>query len=79
MLKNPEITKVLNTAVDAWAKTHPDQVKLKFRALHLAYAFAVVVFGGICLLAWQEVLGKEGSIGLLGALIGYWFGNRDTP
>src|SRR2546421_11598307 len=43
ILANPEVTKAVNTAVEAWAQTQPDAMKLKFRSLHLGIAFSCLV------------------------------------
>ncbi len=50
-------------------------------ALHMYYSgllFSVILLGVITLMIWHEKLSKEVAAGLLGSLIGYWYG-RDKP
>jgi hypothetical protein len=75
---NPEIVKTIQSAVTGWTQRQPGELKLRFRALHLAYAFCAIVFLGIGLLAWFKVLSGEVTASLLGSLIGYWFGQRQA-
>ncbi len=76
ILKNPEITKAINTTVNAWANTKPEETKLKFRSLHLGFLFSILVLSGIGVLGYLGVIGKEVTGTLLGSLIGYWFGKQ---
>jgi len=78
ILANPEVTKAVNTAVEAWAKTQPDAMKLKFRSLHLGIAFSCLVLLVIATLGYLGVLTKEVTGTLLGALLGYWYGRHQA-
>ena len=78
ILANPEVTKAVNTAVNAWANTQPDVVKLRFRSLHLGIAFSCLVLLVIATLGYLGVLSKELTGTLLGALLGYWYGTRQS-
>jgi hypothetical protein len=78
ILANPEVTKAVNTAVEAWAKTQPDAMKLKFRSLHLGIAFSCLVLLVIATLGYLGVLTKEVTGTLLGALLGYWYGRHQS-
>ena len=42
----------------------------------LGFLFGITIFGGIAVLAWFKVIDEKVSAGLLGTLIGYWFGQR---
>lgn len=74
ILENPEVTRAVNVAVEAWAKSQPELIKLRFRALHLGIAFSCLVIVGIGALVYLSVLSKDVTGSLLGALIGYWYG-----
>jgi hypothetical protein len=78
ILANPEVTKAVNTAVDAWANTQPGAMKLRFRSLHLGIAFSCLVLLVIATLGYLGVLTKEVTGTLLGALLGYWYGTRQS-
>jgi hypothetical protein len=78
ILENPEITKAVNTAVSAWANTRPDEMKLRFRFLHLSLAFNIFVFAAIGSLGYLNVISKDVTGSLLGALIGYWYGKYQS-
>ncbi len=78
ILANPEVTKAVNTAVAAWANTQPDAMKLRFRSLHLGIAFSGLVLLVIATLGYLGVLSKELTGTLLGALLGYWYGTRQS-
>ena len=78
ILENPEITKAINTAVDAWAKTQPDAMKLKFWSMYLGIAFSSLVLIVISVLGYLGVLTKEVTGTLIGALIGYWYGRQQA-
>lgn len=78
ILKNPEVKKAINKAVDTWASMQPEEMKLKFRALHIGVLFSAFIFAGIGYLGWLGVISKEVTAGLLGTLIGYWYGQKTT-
>ncbi len=65
-------------AVGHWIEAHADDVKNKafnqWRNLATSAAFSLLVFGGICVMAWFDKIPKEATVTLLGSLIGYWFG-----
>ena len=78
ILKNPDIVKAINKAVNTWASMQPEAMKFNFRALHLAYLFSAFIFIGVGYLAMLGVISKEVTAGLLGTLIGYWYGQKTT-
>ena len=59
ILANPEVTKAVNTAVDAWANTQPDAMRLRFRSLHLGMAFSALVLLVIAALGYVGVLTRK--------------------
>lgn len=74
ILRNPEITKAINKVIDTWSTNQPGEMGYKFRMLHLSYLFSGVVLLTIASLGWQGVISKEVTAGLIGTLIGYWYG-----
>jgi len=75
-LKKPKIVGAIAKAISAWAGNQPDEIRLRFRALHLAYGFSIFIFIGITVLALLGLISKEVTAGLLGTLVGYWYGQR---
>lgn len=76
ILENPEVTKAINTAVKAWADTRPEEMKLRFRSLHLGLLFGFLVLLVIGYLGYVTVLSKDVTGALIAALIGYWYGRQ---
>jgi hypothetical protein len=76
ILENPEITKAINTAVSAWANVQPEEMKLRFRSLHLGLLFGFLVLLVIGYLGYAGVLSKDVTGALVAALIGYWYGKQ---
>ncbi len=76
ILENPEVTKAINTAVKAWADTRPDEMRLRFRSLHLGLLFGFLVLLVIGYLGYVSVLSKDVTGALIAALIGYWYGRQ---
>jgi hypothetical protein len=76
ILKNPEITKVINTAVEAWRDDKPRDAKFRMHSLYLAIIYGLLVFAGLGLMAHWGALPKEAAGTLIGALIGYMFGKQ---
>jgi len=76
LLRRQEFVDAANKWVDASVKSKPAEILFKRLSLWLAYGFASLVFVGIAVLAWLRVINSEVTAGLLGSLIGYWFGQR---
>jgi len=74
VLKNPEITKALNIAVQAWADIQPKQIQLRFWSMMLGIGFSITVLFVIGFLGYLNVLSKDVTGSLIGGLLGYWFG-----
>ena len=73
-LSKPQVLESILIGAKAWAVNRPEEMKLRFRALHLSIAFALVLFIGIGVMAYVGVLNREVTAGMLGTLIGYWYG-----
>ena len=68
-------------AVANWLNAHatnkPIEQRLHWRAFVIGQLFGIVVFAGILFAGWRHVIGTEATTGLLGSLIGYWYGQRE--
>jgi uncharacterized membrane protein YgcG len=69
-------------AVGNWVNSHSEDIKKKPSVQLFNYGFSLifslVIFGGICVMAWYDKLPKEATATLLGSLIGYWFGRSQA-
>lgn len=74
LIERDKIVDSIGNWVDAHAKAKPDEVKFRQRMLLWGYVFSLLIFGGILLAGWRKIIGPEATTGLLGALIGYWYG-----
>jgi hypothetical protein len=73
---NKEIAKSAAEWISAKAKTVPREPGIVKLSLWLGFLFGLAIFVGICVLAYLQVLDQRVVAGLLGTLIGYWFGQR---
>lgn len=76
VIRNEKLIDVLKESVNAFLRNKPQEASLRLHSLWLGYFFALTVFAGIGILAWLKVLTGEVTAGLLGSVIGYWFGVR---
>ena len=67
-------------ALSRWMESIPEGARKEERLRkHTAYVnmfFGLGIFSGICFLGYVKVLPSDATTGLLGALIGYWYGNQ---
>jgi hypothetical protein len=73
---NRDVAKSASEWISAKAKTVPQEPGIVKLSLWLGFTFGIVIFAGICALAYLNVLDQRVVAGLLGSLIGYWFGQR---
>lgn len=76
LVNSPEFVKSASGFLDALAKNKLEQPKLAKHAFVWGLVFSALVFAGIAVLGWLKVIGAEATTGLLGALIGYWYGRE---
>lgn len=76
VIRNEKLIEVFRESINAFLKNKPKETALKLHSLWLGYFFALALFVGIGVLAWLKVLTGEVTAGLLGSVIGYWFGFR---
>lgn len=67
-------------ALTAWMKSKseisPDESVFRRHYLWGNLGFSTLVFAGILIAGYFKIIPPEGTTGLLGALIGYWYGQR---
>ena len=76
LINKPEVAKSISDFLSALAKNKSEEPKLAKHTFGWGLAFSAFVFAGIGLLGWFKVIGAEATTGLLGALIGYWYGRE---
>ena len=76
LLNKPVILKAIKEGILAWTRNQPHEMKYKFQQMYLSYTLAVVVLVIIVIAGFYGVISKEVTAGLLGSLIGYWYGSR---
>ncbi len=64
-------------AVDEYSKNQPEVLKAHVRLAAWSYVFGFSIFAGVGFLGWIGVLSHETTATILGALIGYWYGQRE--
>lgn len=76
LLNKPEIAKGISEYLNATAKNKSAEPGFATWSLILNLAFSGLIFAGIVILGWYKVISGEATTGLLGALIGYWYGRE---
>ena len=75
------MTKALGIAVTEWsglkAKQLEAQKKVSLRTYYWGLAFSAFVLLFLGALLWHDKISKELAAGLIGSLIGYWFGRHE--
>lgn len=76
LLNEPGIAKSIADLITATAKNKSQQPNLFKTSYGFGLLFGLLIFIGIGVLGWLKVIGAEATTGLLGALIGYWYGRE---
>jgi len=76
LLNEPGIAKSVAEFIAALAKNKSLEPRFIQTSYGIGLLFGLLVFFGIGLLGWLKVIGPEATTGLLGALIGYWYGRE---
>jgi hypothetical protein len=58
------------------AKETEAQRKVTWKAHVLGLVFGALIFGAVCALRWHDKITQELAAGLIGTLIGYWYGHE---
>lgn len=78
LLNEPGIAKSIAEVISTAAKNKSLQPNLAKTSWGLGLLFSLLVFVGIGLLGWLKVIGPEATTGLIGALVGYWYGREKS-
>lgn len=77
VIEKEKVVDAVANWVNAHANIKPKEHSLRWSAFVIGQVFGLVVFAGILLAGWHKIIGAEATTGLLGALIGYWYGQRE--
>lgn len=78
LLKRKELREALKKWIDAKADNIPRDHSYRVQQLWAGWFFSIMVFSGIIALGVFNVIKPEVMIGLLGPLLGYWFGRKSA-
>jgi|HubBroStandDraft_2_1064218.scaffolds.fasta_scaffold26053_5 hypothetical protein len=78
LLNQPEIAKSIGGFINAVAAKKAEEPAIVKTSMVLGLIFSFLIFVGIGVLAWFKIISGEATTGLLGALVGYWFGQRQA-
>jgi hypothetical protein len=76
LLRTKEVAEAVKTWANAAAKSKQDQYPHAVLQAWLSFAFGLSIFLVIAALGWLRVLNGEVTAGLLGSLVGYWYGRH---
>jgi hypothetical protein len=79
LLRTKEVAEAIKKWVEAASTSKAGEYPHARLQAWLAFAFGLVIFLTIGLLGWLKVLSGEVTAGLLGSLVGYWYGRQRTP
>jgi hypothetical protein len=78
LLNKQEIADSLAQVLRAVAKNKSEEPHVAKFTFVVGMAFSAIVFAGVCILGWFKIISAEAVTGLLGALIGYWYGREQS-
>jgi hypothetical protein len=76
LLRTKEVSEAVKRWVDAVSTSKAGEYPHARLQAWLAFAFGLAIFFTIGFLGWLKVLSGEVTAGLLGSLIGYWYGRQ---
>jgi len=78
LIRRKEVREALKKWIDAQAENVPKNHSYRVQLLWSSMLFSLVVFGAIIALGIFKIISPEVMVGLLGPLLGYWFGKRSN-
>jgi hypothetical protein len=78
LLRTKEVAEAIKKWVEAASISKAGEYPHARLQAWLSFAFGLVIFLLIGLLGWLKVLSGEVTAGLLGSLIGYWYGRQKS-
>jgi hypothetical protein len=76
LLRTKEVAEAIKRWIDAASTNKAGEYSHARLQAWLSFAFGLVIFLTIAVLAWLKVLSGEVTAGLLGSLLGYWYGRQ---
>jgi len=77
LLNEKGVVQSISRFIDASAAHLEKRAGIIKTSMVVGVVFSAMVFLVIAALGWHKVISPEATTGLLGALIGYWFGQRE--
>jgi hypothetical protein len=78
LIRRKEIREALKKWVDAQSDNVPKNHSYRIQVLWTGLIFSIIVFAAIIALGVFKVISPEVMVGLLGPMLGYWFGRRSN-
>jgi hypothetical protein len=78
LLNQPDVAKSIAGLINAVATKKTAEPTIIKTSMVLGLIFSFLIFVGIGVLAWFKIISGEATTGLLGALVGYWFGQKQA-
>jgi hypothetical protein len=78
LINQPDVTKSIAGLINAAAAKKTAEPTIIKTSMILGLIFSFLIFLGIGVLGWFKIISGEATTGLLGALIGYWFGQKQA-
>lgn len=75
-LDNKSLIESISNAIDSWSKNKPVITKYSYRAAIYSLFFGIAVLAAIGIFGYLHIISKDVTGSLLGALIGYWYGQQ---
>jgi hypothetical protein len=79
LLGNQEVMSSISQWISKNAEIIPTRTKMTRLSVWLGFVFGLAIFAGIAGLGYLKILNEQSMSGLLGTLIGFWFGQRTRP
>jgi hypothetical protein len=79
LIKSGAVTQIIDLykqSTEHKAKETEAQRRFGWKTYLVGIAFGALIFGAVCALRWHEKITQELAAGLIGSLIGYWYGRE---
>jgi hypothetical protein len=78
VIKRKEFREAAKKWVEAQADNVPKNHSYRVQQLWAGWCFSLIVFSAIVALGVYKVISPEVMVGLLGPMLGYWFGRKSA-
>jgi hypothetical protein len=83
LIKSGTATQIARDCIDLFKQSSEHKVKeteaqrrFGWKTNVLGTSFGLLIFGAVCALRWHDKITQELAAGLIGSLIGYWYGRE---